>query len=169
MKNSLGFSPYFAVIRKRQTHSFLRVFSILLLFLSSTLSSCSPHRQNLRPAPEPKSPDQIINEMKRQLNLTKEQEVNIRPIIENQVKKREELIRGYQARDRQSMASLRDELKDLRIITEKQLQYFLTSEQMIDYGYMQQEEDQRISSERRQEDHSQMPKGRERRPPVPPR
>jgi len=107
--------------------------------------------------------------MKRQLNLSNEQEVNIRPIIENQVKKREELIRKYQAQDRQSMASLRDELKDLRIVTEKQLQYFLTSEQMIDYGYMQQEEDQRISSARRQEDRSQMPKGRERRPPDPPR
>lgn len=169
MKNSLGFWPYFAVIRKRQTYSVLLAFSILLLFLSSTLSSCSSHNQNLRPAPQPKSPDQIINEMKRQLKLSNEQEVYIRPIIENQVKKREELIRKYQSQDRQSMASLRDELKDLRIITEKQLQYFLTSEQMIDYGYMQQEEDQRISSERRQEDRSQMPKGRERRPPVPPR
>ena len=169
MKNSLGFLPYFAVIRKRQTYSFLLAFSILLLFLASTFPSCSPHRQNLRPAPEPKSSDQIMSEMKRQLKLSNEQEVNIRPIIENQVKKREELIRKYQAQDRQSMASLRDELKDLRIVTEKQLQYFLTSEQMIDYGYMQQEEDQRISSARRQEDRPQMPKGRERRPPDSPR
>ncbi len=162
MKNSLGFLPYFAVIRKRQAYSFLLVFSILILFLASTFSSCSPPRQNLRPPPEAKSPDQIINELKRQLKLSNEQEVNIRPIIENQVKKREELIRKYQAQDRQSMASLRDELKDLRIITEKQLQYFLTSEQMIDYGYMQQEEDQRISSPK-QEERPQMPKGRERK------
>jgi hypothetical protein len=169
LKNILGFLPYFVVIRKRQTYSFLLAFSILLLFLASAFFSCSPHRQNLRPPPEPKSPDQIISEMKRQLNLSNEQEVSIRPIIENQVKKRDELIRKYQALDRQSVASLRDELKDLRIVTERQLQYFLTSEQMIDYGYMQQEEDQRISSARRQEDRLQMPKGRERRPPVPPR
>jgi hypothetical protein len=107
--------------------------------------------------------------MKRQLNISNEQEVNIRPIIENQVKKREELTRKYQAQDHQSLASLRDELRDLRIITEKQLQYFLTSEQMINYGYMQQEEDQRISSARRQEERPQMPKGRGRRPPDSPR
>ncbi len=169
MKNILGFWPHFVVIRKRQTYSFLLAFSILLLFLASTFFSCSPPKQNLKPPPEPKSPDQIINEMKRQLNLSNEQEVNIRPIIENQVKKREELIKKYQAQDRQSMAILRDELKDLRIITENQLQYFLTSEQMIDYGYMQQEEDQRISSARRQEDRPQKPKGRERRPPDSPR
>jgi uncharacterized protein YqeY len=102
--------------------------------------------------------------MKRQLDLSNEQEINIRHIIENQVKKREELIRKFKTQDRQNMASLRDELKDLRIITEKGLQYFLTSEQMINYGYMQQEEDQRISSARTQGEHLQMPKGGEGRP-----
>jgi hypothetical protein len=52
-------------------------------------------------------------------------------------------------------------------ITESQLQYFLSNEQMIEYGNMQQEEDQRIvemSSEKSQEGAGQeKPKGRGRR------
>jgi hypothetical protein len=164
LKNMGEFIPYFDSIRQRPSCALFLVFSILSLFLGTTFSSCSPHRQNHRSTPEPKSPDQIIKEMKSQLNLNNEQQAKIRPIIEDQVKRRYELIKKYQAEDRQSMDSFRDELKDLRIITERQLQYFLTSEQMIDYGYMQQEEDRRISSAKMQEERPEKPQGRERRP-----
>jgi hypothetical protein len=105
--------------------------------------------------------------MKTGLGLTEDQEVNIRPIIEKQVNKRSELIKEYQGKGLLGMDSLRDELKDLRISTENQLQYFLTNEQMIKYGYMQQEEDQRIagiSNGKTQEEAGQeKPKGRGRR------
>ncbi len=105
--------------------------------------------------------------MKIILMLTDEQEIKIRPIIEEQVKKRHELIKKYQGQDRPGRDSLRDELKDLRISTENQLQYFLTNDQMIRYGYMQQEEDQRIagttSGKTQEEPGQEKPKGRGRR------
>jgi len=161
--NNLIFSLPLLVYRQPFTNHFGSIL-IACLFLITTMIYCSPHAQKHRHIPEIKSADQIIIEMKSGLNLSNEQEVNIRHIIENQVKRRDELIKKYQAQTRQSMASLVDELKDLRITTEKQLQYFLTNEQMIKYGNMQQEEDQRISSAKTQEERPQIPKGRERRP-----
>ncbi len=98
-------------------------------------------------AREAKPADQIIASMKANLALTEEEEIRVGPIIEDQVKKRNELIMKYQGRDRQGMDSLRDDLKDLRISTASQLQYFLTSDQMIQYGELQREEDQRIAGE----------------------
>lgn len=137
------------------------------LLLASALISCSHQVQNPRRRPEAqeaKTADQIISEMKPGLRLTDEQEVNIHPIVEEQVRKRDELIKKYKGRGRQGMDSLRDELKGLRIGAENRLQYFLTNEQMIKYGYMHQEEDQRISSEKTQEEQGQrMHKGRGRR------
>jgi hypothetical protein len=110
------------------------------LLLASTLISCSPQAQNRRritEVKEAKTADQIISGMKTALRLTDEQEVNIRPIIEEQVKKRNELIKKYQGRDCLGTDCLKDELKDLRISTENQLQYFLTEDQRIQYGNMQ--------------------------------
>jgi len=140
------------------------------LLLASTLISCSHPDQNRRRIPEAKEPkpaDQILSAMKTVLNLTAEQEVKIRPIIEDQVKKRHDLIKKYQGQGRPGRDSLRDDLKDLRISTETQLQYFLTNDQMIRYGYMQQEEDQRIagttSGKTPEEPGQEKPKGRGRR------
>ena len=121
------------------------------LLLSITLMSCSTHVQNRRRVPEmreTKTADQIMTEMKDRLHLTEEEEVKVRPIIEKQVKGRKELIKKYEAQGYKRIDSLKDELKDLRIRTASQLQYFLTSDQMIEYGAMQQEEDQRISEEK---------------------
>jgi hypothetical protein len=146
---------------------FYNYFFILLtacLLLPSILISCSPYAQNRRRIPEAKTADQIIIDSKNRLGLTDDQEVKIRPIIEEQVKKRNELIKKYQGQDRQGMDSLRDELQDLRISTESQLQYFLTNEQMITYGEMQNEEDQRICKEEGHEEQGQKArKGRGRR------
>ena len=140
------------------------------LLLASTLMSCSHPAQNrgrIREAKEARTADPILSDMKAGLKLTDDQEVNIRPIIEEQVKKRNELIKKYQGQNCQGTDCLKDQLKDLRINTENQLQYFLTSEQMIQYGNMQQEEDQRImgiTSEKTQEGVGQeKPKGRGRR------
>ena len=112
---------------------------------------------------EAQTADQIITQMKSGLQLSDEQEGHIRPIIEQQVQERNMLMKKYAGRDRQKMEALRDDLKDLRISTEKQLQYYLTNEQMIKYGYMQQEEDQRLSSSNVPKEEGQtMPKSRGR-------
>ena len=153
---------------------YLRGLSLILLIgyliLAAILTSCSlpgSNRRGIPEAKEAKNADQIISVMKTELNLTDEQEVNIRPIIEEQVKKRNELIKKYQGRNCQGPDCLKDQLKDLRISVESQLQYFLTNDQMVRYGSMQQEEDQRImgiTSLRTQEEVSQeKPEGRGRR------
>jgi hypothetical protein len=162
LSENSGIKPHF------YKYSFILLIGYSLLAI--TLISCSHPAQNRRRIPEakePKTAQQIISAMKTVLRLTDEQEIHIRPIIEEQVKKRNELFKKYRGQGRPGMDSLRDELKDLRISTESQLQYFLTNEQMIKYGYMQQEEDQRIAgitSGKTQEDTSQeKPKGRGRR------
>ena len=130
------------------------------LLLPATLTSCSPHAQNRRRIPEAretKTADEIITQMKGRLNLTEDEEVKVRPIIEEQVKRRKELIKKYAGQGYKGMDSLKDELKDLRISTANQLQYFLTSDQMIKYGAMQQEEDQRISREKSQTQQGEEP------------
>ena len=149
-------------------------YSIIMLIeyslLAFILMSCSHPVQTRRRTPEvkeAKTAEQIISDMKTELRLPDEQEVNIRPIIEEQVRKRNELIMKYQGRDCHGTDCLKDELKDLRISTENRLQYFLTNDQMIKYGNMQQGEDQRIIGVTRaktQEDVTQeKPRGRGRR------
>jgi hypothetical protein len=133
---------------KNHLNKYSCILLIAYALLPISLISCSHPGQNRRRIPEgkePKTADQILSDMKTELSLTDEQVANIRPIIEEQVKKRKELIQKHRGRGRPGLDSLRDELKDLRIHQEKQLQYFLTNEQMIGYGYMQQEEDQRIA------------------------
>lgn len=133
----------------------LLIFSFLLGSLLFCCSSQSQNRGRMPELPQPEAADQILADMKKQAKLTDDQAMNIRPIIEEQVQKRSELVQKYQGRPRRETEALRDELKDLRVSTESKLQYFLSNEQMIAYGYMQQEEDQRISTGRTQDEEGQ--------------
>lgn len=126
-------------------YSFILLIGFILL--AGAIVSCSHPAPNRKKGPvtkEAKPADQIISEMRATLNLTNEQEVKLRPIIEEQVKRRNELIKKYEEGKCRGTDCLIDPLKDLRISTESQLQYFLTNDQMIKYGNVQQEEDQRI-------------------------
>jgi hypothetical protein len=147
-----GKSPFFK-------YSFIILFGSL--FLAGILVSCSSKPQRRPQTPETKfvkPADHIILDMKIDLALSDDQELKIRPIIEEQVRKRRELIERFQSQGRPGQEALRQELKNLRISTEGQLQYHLTNEQMIKYGKMQQEEDQRIISEKPRE-----PEGQQKR------
>ncbi len=140
--------------------SFIRIYLFGILLLGSlvfagTLISCSSDGHNRRRGPGPveaKPADQIITEMRIRLRLTPEQEFKIRPIIEEQVTKRNEIIRKYRNQGRTKVDAFEYELQMQRVSTENQLQYFLTNEQMIKYGIMQKEEDRRITAERPQDD-----------------
>ena len=163
MENSIIFPADLGV--KWHPYNYFFIMLTLCVLLTSTSISCSPYTQHRRRIPEAKAADQFISEMKGRLNLTDEQQVQVRPIIEEQVEKRNELIKKYQRQGRQGVDSLRYELQDLRISAESQLQYFLTNEQMIKYGNMQQEEDERISKgEVQEEEAPKARKGRGRRP-----
>jgi hypothetical protein len=103
--------------------------------------------------------------MKDLLRLSEDQQGKISPIIEEQVKRRNELIKKYQNQDRPDMGALAYELQVQRVKTASQLQYYLTNDQMLKYGIMQQEEDQRIMKEKPpQEDSPQKPQRRVRGP-----
>jgi len=162
LPKKLGFRPHLG------KYCFILLMGCSLLAVTSI--SCSHPSKDRRRIPEPKEAkpaDQIISDMKTSLGLTVEQENNIHPIIEQQVIKRNELIKKYQGQGQKGLDSLRDDLKDLRISTESQLQYFLTNEQMIKYGELQREEDQRIagnsSGKTQEETAPEKPKSRGRR------
>ena len=143
------------------------IIAIVCMILECTLVSCTSNTKKHRRISETKEvtpADQIVMEMKSGLNLSNEQESNILPIIEEQVKRRKGLIEKFKGQGHPGLEDLRYELKVLRISTENQLQYFLTNDQMIKYGNMQQEEDQRITSEKpKEQEGQQMRKGRGRR------
>lgn len=153
MKNTLNYPAKYGSYRDPYQFYYLILISFPLLVTISM--TCSPHLQNRGRFPETKTVDQIIIDMKNWADLTDEQEGKIRPIIEEQVKKRKELIKNYIGQEREAIISLRDELRDLRVTTAKQLQYFLTNKQMVEYGGMQQEEDERLSRRKGQEEMNQ--------------
>ena len=146
----------------------LIVILVVCVFLAGALVSCSSNTPNPETRPElrrVKPADHILLEMEIDLNLSSEQVEKVRPIIEGQVKRRKDLIQRFQGQGQAGLGSLDAELKNLRIGTAKELQYFLTNEQMVKYGNMQQEEDRRIMSQTRgeQEGH-QLPRGRGSKP-----
>ncbi len=146
---------------KRHPWDYFFILLTLCVLLTSASISCSSYTQHRRRIPQAKTADQFMRQMKGYLILTDEQQVQVRPIIEEQVEKRNELINKYQGQSRQNMDSLRYELQDLRISAENQLQYFLTNEQMIKYGNMQKDEDERLCKGEVQEEEAPKPrKGR---------
>jgi hypothetical protein len=152
-RRNAGVSDY---CKRRYKYPF--IILIGSLFLTGILISCSSKPQSRGQNPETrfvKPADYIILEMKIDLTLSDEQELKIRPIIQEQVRRRKWLIERFQNQGSPGLEALRQELKNLRISTEGQLQYLLTNEQMIKYGKMQQEEDQRIISEKPRESEGQ--------------
>ena len=121
------------------------IVSIGCLLLAGTVMSCSHTGHNRQQIKGPRAADQILFQMKAYLDLTDEQEVKVRPIIEAQVKERNDEFEKCKDHGRDGRDYLKIELKDLRLRTEKQLQPLLTNEQLTRYGDMQLEEDQRIA------------------------
>lgn len=74
--------------------------------------------------------DQFISHMTTQLYLTEKQELQIRPVVEADFKKRKAIIDKYHGKGRDSRDALRAELQELKISTESDIVPFLTDEQM---------------------------------------
>jgi len=135
-------------------HYFLKYLTgiITCLFLV-TMVTCSPANAFGRSGgriPEGRSADQITSDMKEHLNLTEEQEAQIRPIIEEQIEKRREIVQKYQGHGRPDRESLRNEMQKLRETTENQLAGILTEDQMEEYRGIQEEQRQKMHEERQQ-------------------
>ncbi len=93
--------------RKEKFYLLLFGLFILSFLLAGTWIACSSPSRHRRPIPEggrapaPKTADQILSDMKVRLNLSDEQEVQIRPIIEEEIKERGELVKKYHGQGRE--------------------------------------------------------------------
>jgi uncharacterized membrane protein YdfJ with MMPL/SSD domain len=83
--------------------------------------------------------DRIISNLATRLNLTEEQTEHIRPILEENITKRRELIEKYQGQGRQAFQAFREDNQQLQQETETQLEAILTGEQMREYKALQEE------------------------------
>ena len=97
-------------------------------------SSCASHGpRHGSTRPERVTPDQFITKMDTRLNLTEWQEMQVRPIIEEEFEKRKILFEKHRGKGRESRGTLFAELKELRKGTETRLEAILTGQQMKAY------------------------------------
>lgn len=89
-------------------------------------------------------PEQIISTLKDRLDLTKEQAARIRPIIENKIKKQQEIFEKFKTQGREERRSLRNEMQAISNDTATQLEKVLTTEQMEAYQNFQTEQRQKM-------------------------
>ena len=94
------------------------------------------------PAQTGPTADQILDNMKSRLNLTEEQEAQIRPIIEDDITRRQEIMQKYRTKGPQGMKSMMKEMERIQVNTISQVAEFLTDEQLEEYRIMLEEQQQ---------------------------
>jgi len=82
-------------------------------------------------------PDQLFATMKERLDLTKEQEEKIRPIIDASMQKKRTILKKHGEQERENMRILGKDMQALDRDTEKQLDSVLTEEQLKEYQKIQ--------------------------------
>ena len=80
-----------------------------------------------------------IRVLSEQLELTEEQAQQIRPILENQNQKRNEILESYAALGNDDRRALKAEMRTLREDTHSQIKALLTEEQIAKYKNWQEE------------------------------
>jgi len=86
------------------------------------------------------SAEQVMAKMKERLHLTEEQETKIRPIIEESVQTRREILK----RDPQERSAIKNELQELQWKTDMRLGVILTEEQMREYEKLREEQSEKM-------------------------
>jgi len=92
-------------------------------------------------------PDQLFDTMKERLNLTKEQEEKIRPIIDASRQKKQTIFKKHGEQERENIRILEKDMQALDKDIEKQLGSVLTEEQLKKYQKIQEEQCQEMRSE----------------------
>ncbi len=82
------------------------------------------------------SPEEMVAQLKERLHLTEEQATKIRPIIENSVEKRRDILNN----SGQDKIANKSALQDIRWKTDMKLGQILTEEQMRDYQTLYEEQ-----------------------------
>ncbi len=124
-------------------HMNLRYLIIVLMavFLCSACASSSPKRKS--PPIKIKSTDQTMLDLRRRLNLTKEKEEKIRPIIANYLKQKRTIVKDSSSSDNRNKMNMYRELTRLDHETDLILAKFFTSTQMALYKHYQESENQK--------------------------
>jgi hypothetical protein len=89
--------------------------------------------------PDPVVTDSLIDSYASRLNLTTEQEIALRSILETQSEKAQEMIGAARAQGREAMGAMRPKLQELQEDTNKQVQAVLTEDQIPEYHKIQAE------------------------------
>jgi hypothetical protein len=122
------------------SHMSLRylIFALMVVFLCSACASSGPKRKS--PTIKIKSTDQTMLDLRRRLNLKKEQEEKIRPIIANYLKQKRTIVKDNSSSDSRNKMNMYRELTRLDHETDLILAKFFTSTQMALYKHYQESE-----------------------------
>ena len=140
--------PSIFLMKYRFIHYFVYVALCLFILNLMACSANPPHRPKRGRLPEGKTAAEFISDLRTRLNLTQEQETQIRPIIEKEFTKRHEIIEKSMGQGPGGMESLKNKMQELQNNTEKELEKILTQEQMNEYRKLLDDERQNMRKHR---------------------
>lgn len=125
------------------------VGAVSAAFLVISLAGCSTaSSQGLRSRPPVKTVGQVVEEMSSRLNLTEEQKAQVRPILEEQRKKRAAIMEEYRDQGRGARVYMQDDMEALEIDTQVKFAQVLTAEQMEEYRKMVAEQNANMAEQK---------------------
>jgi len=110
------------------------------------ISLIQPSQAHAKEATRDASPDEIMTQLRSRLNLTEAQQTDIRPIIEENLAKRSEILKS----DTQDKRAKRTELQKLQWSTDLKLGQILTEDQMKEYQKFREEQRDKSPTDQRQ-------------------
>jgi len=114
---------------------------ILVLMVVFFCSACASNGSKRKSSTiKIKSTDQTMLDLRRRLNLTKEKEKKIRPIVANYLKQKRAIVKGSSSSDKRNKMNMYRELIRLDHETDLILAKFFTSTQMALYKHYQEDE-----------------------------
>ena len=122
-------------VNNSKKHNFrnnILITTTCLLVLMLSIACPSTMARSRSDASKSLTCDQFMSLLRTQLNLTEDQETQIRPGIESDFKQREKIMADL-GKDRESRDALKAELQNLQKSTEASVGPFLTDEQLEEF------------------------------------
>jgi hypothetical protein len=135
-ESRFGFFGYNKMTPNKNIHYF--IFAFLVVLLCSACASNDSKRKS--PTVRIKSTDQTMLDLRRRLNLSKEQEEKIKPIIFNYLKQKRTIVKDFSGSDSRKKMAMYKELTRLDHETDLILAKYFTSTQMALYKHYQEDE-----------------------------